>query len=152
MKLQVISENRMFDTVLDFAVLDRSNYLQAASFGGLQTAVSAVGASIVHGLDSAVVAGDNSKLAHARFGHYKRFESPLGNDLHHGFVLTKDAVYTEEPESPVVLAPDGDISEAVGKYIAARYTLPVEWSRTDQPGEIAFHRSGRHIASYRRLA
>ncbi|MCL6478137.1 MAG: hypothetical protein K6T65_06945 [Peptococcaceae bacterium] len=60
-------------------------------------------------------------------GMYKKFESKVG-DIYHCLVLHKAAVFNEEKvTNPIIIAKDGDLRKAVGKYLAAKYPLPVEW-------------------------
>ena len=126
MKLTITQDKRKFEVYLHFAVLE-GDCLLAASFAGLQTAVGAVSASIVCGYEGKIVAGGETTPFYTRLTGYRRFQAPLNDELHHGLVLTKDAVFYEESPAPVILAHDGDIKTAVGKYLAARYGLPQEW-------------------------
>jgi hypothetical protein len=58
---------------------------------------------------------------------YKRFDTKVG-DIYHCLILHKAAIFNEEKiTNPVIVAPDGDIRKAVGRYLTAKYPLPIEW-------------------------
>jgi hypothetical protein len=128
MEIYVINNNRAFSGQLHFVVYDNTSTLIAASFAGIDTSVRAISASALEGRDMRVIEGGKSVLEiHCVYGEYRRIERTVNGPITHGLVLKKAAVFDEQHEAPVVLAPDGNIRRAVGRYMMARYALPQEW-------------------------
>lgn len=124
-EIKVVASKRVFYAPLHFAVV-QGDYLMAASFGGLESTVRAISASVIEGRP--VELGDvyNRQDFKTEKGSYRKVERKSG-DIFHGFVLHKAAVFEENSECPLILAQDGDVERAVGQYLSARYTLPVVW-------------------------
>ncbi|OPX89427.1 MAG: hypothetical protein A4E53_01504 [Pelotomaculum sp. PtaB.Bin104] len=128
MKIQIDDAGRTFECVLHFAG-HLGGTLYAASFAGTGTAVWAIAAGIIQGRRTLII-GDDGKIMNVlspTMGMYKKFESKVG-DIYHCLVLHKAAVFNEEKvTNPIIVAQDGDIRKAVGRYLTAKYPLPVEW-------------------------
>jgi hypothetical protein len=130
MYITIKQEGREFKAHLHFAVLDDWDFLIAASFAGNYTAVKAVEASIIYGLQGAIELDTGEVIpVRAKFGEYRRGSFVHENGVVHGMVISKKAVFADNRDfpDPVVIAPDGDLETAVGRMLAARYLLPGEW-------------------------
>lgn len=125
MYIMVDSVSRQFKAWLHWAIYDGYR-LYAASFAGIPSAVTAVSASIIEGRRVVLLGEDIRKELFFNKGGGRRIEK-LINGLSHAVVLSKDAVYEDASQSYVILAPDGDIKKAVGRYLAAKFALPQEW-------------------------
>lgn len=123
-----MSNSRSFSGQLHFVVYDDTNSLIAASFAGLDTSVRAISASVLEGRTMKVLEGGNNPLElRCIYGEYRRNDRSINGPITHGFVLHKAAVYDNQHEAPIILAPDGDIRRKAGQYMMARYALPQEW-------------------------
>lgn len=130
MELIIESVGRRFSVLVDYLVTESDKYgetIVAASFGGNQTAVSAVAASIISGFSAKLTIEGMEISLKSRFGGYKKVTGHLNNRVHHCIVISKDAVFQSKSENPVVLAFDGNLSAAVGNFLSARCSLPREW-------------------------
>lgn len=117
---------RGFIATLHFAVLADEELL-AASVADSEAVVQAVTSSIIEGRNAMIC--DDQRTIYLRTlpgGSYRRVIKASG-DVFHGVILAKNCVFNDDPEAPVILAPNGDIKAAVGRYLAARYALPPEW-------------------------
>ncbi|MCF8023313.1 MAG: hypothetical protein K9L17_11530 [Clostridiales bacterium] len=123
MKIRTQETERQFECILHFATgcLD----LYCASFAGPATAVWSITSNIKNGRRIEVV-DDNGELIKMYVpdkGRYRSVEKKVG-DIYHGFVCLK-----EDSEKPVIIAPDGDVKSAAGKYITRKYPVPREWEQ-----------------------
>lgn len=128
MELQVVSSGRSFSGYLHYVILDDTDYLVVASYAGFETAVRAISSSVIEGRNITVLQdGKSPVFLQTLAGEYRRVEKQVNGPIFHGVMLGKAAVFEENKETPVVIAWDGDIRNAVGRFMAARYTLPREW-------------------------
>lgn len=128
MKIWVSGKDQNFGAELAWAVYDRANCLVAASYCALPTAARAVFAALASGQSPRLVREDQTVVyLGARRGDYVRVEQALVGGLVHTVVLHRSCLFREQHETPVVLALDGDLDRAVGKYLAARFGLPRVW-------------------------
>jgi hypothetical protein len=100
-----------------------------ASMGGLETSIVAVTSALIEGRSATVVTDDNTVLnLYAENGAYKRVVKMSGHTCH-GILLHKSSVFEEEAasHSPVIIAKNGDLQEALGQFLSAKYALPKEW-------------------------
>lgn len=128
MKIWVSGKDQNFGAELAWAVYDPANFLVAASYCALPTAARAVFAALASGQNPRLVREDQTVVyLGARRGEYARAEQALGGGLVHTVVLHRSCLFREQHETPVVLALDGDLDRAVGRYLAARFGLPRVW-------------------------
>lgn len=128
MKIRIDEAGRTFECVLHFSG-NQGNTLYAASFAGTGSAVWGVASNILMGRRVSISGDDGMtiKILTTIPNGYRRFDTKVG-DIFHCLILHKSAVFNEEKiTNPVIVAPDGDIRKAVGKYLTAKYPLPVEW-------------------------
>lgn len=138
MQVIVQQKERYFTALAHFAVFDTNSHkLLAVSFIGRATSVSAVAASIITGYSVDIVNGQTKHQLRIPYGaKSRRFERKI-SELYHGIVMVEQCGFYRDGEDKdankagdaVVLAPDGDIPAAVGRYLCAKYHLPDEWSR-----------------------
>lgn len=140
MKLRTVSDGRAFRAQLHFAVYDDTDYLVAASFADFDTTVRAMSSSIIEGREATIVQDNHPPISlKCLSGDYKRVidgkedyhSNNQKRDTHNPIVscvvMAKASVFNENHEVPVIIAPDGDIARAVGKFLIARFALPDEW-------------------------
>lgn len=126
MEISVSDAKRAFSVTAHFVLL-MDGFLQAASFGGLETSVRAVAASIIEGRKVTLIEYNNLRNTYStEKGNYAKIERKAG-DIYHGLVLHKAEVFNEEHPSPIIIAWDGNLDKAIGEYLVARYTLPATW-------------------------
>jgi len=128
--------DRVFETPFHFVVRDKEKKVYAASVIGYLTQTRGLFASMVEERLLKVDAVTHGTL---KGGNYRRIERSLNDDVVHTIILHKSAFYNElvatdkdvtEDEKevyPLILATDGDLSTAAGKYLAARFGLADEW-------------------------
>ncbi|MHB1417967.1 MAG: hypothetical protein ACYCX4_00025 [Bacillota bacterium] len=127
MYLHVTASQRSFSVELHWAILDSADFLVAASFGGIGTAVKAVSAAMIEGRSTEIVMDDRTRRAvHLSRGDYRKVERQVDTTAH-GVILQKAAVYEENKSTPIVIAIDGNVKKAIGDMLAARYALPQIW-------------------------
>lgn len=132
MDISVIGAGRSFNAQLHYLVyerLEKKNFLITASYGGIDTGARAITAALIEGRSFTVRFDNNqSQYFEALAGTYRRVDKVVNGPIVHCSVINKAMIFEENQElPPVVLAPDGDIRNAVGRFMAARFTLPKEW-------------------------
>ncbi|MGB9803105.1 hypothetical protein, partial [Desulfofundulus sp.] len=126
MKIYSIGTGRTFECVLHFAGY-LAGYLYIASFAGTPSAVWGLSANIIEGREIVIEDGSGKEIyLYTLGGQYRRVESRTG-DVYHCVVLHKSAVSSDDSPNPLVVAEDGDIDKAVGRYLTAKYPVPPEW-------------------------
>lgn len=127
MKIKSDGIGRTFECVLHFAGYAGST-LYAASFAGSSSAVWAVASNILEGHSASLYDQDDDfiRILYPERGGYKKLETKVG-DIYHCMIVHKSAVFSENSTKPIILAPDGDIKKAVGRYVSSRFTVPPEW-------------------------
>jgi hypothetical protein len=104
-----------------------------ASYVGLPEAVTAVSASVLEGRE---LSYKNQGYIRSNGDPYKRIERPMGmGDVAHGcvynsvFELTAIEALPEADQfnRALLLAPDGNIAQAVTDHVISRFGLPREW-------------------------
>ncbi|MCL6477860.1 MAG: hypothetical protein K6T65_05540 [Peptococcaceae bacterium] len=118
---------RTFECVLHFAGHSHTQ-LYVASFAGPASAVTALAANIIEGRRTVIV-NDAGRVMYGFYpisGQYKRIETKVG-DIYHCMVIHKSAVFGENSPNPTIIAEDGDVRKAVGRYMTARFPVPPEW-------------------------
>ena len=136
MQIKILDENKEFSAKLHFAVIDPDKAIVCASFAGLNTAVNAIESAIICGIEGEITRDGETPISfRSRFGHYKRGQHQGGNGITHGMIIDKNALFevnkealnNNRPVNPIIVAPNGNIEEMVGKFLTACYALPPEW-------------------------
>lgn len=142
MEVVVNQFERQFSAIAHFAIFEdypqsnsQTTKLIALSYVGRSTPVSAVSASIISGY-TIELQNKNEKIrmymstltSKNKDGVCKRFEKKM-NNLYHGVVLSKECDFYSEDDSNVILAPDGDIKGAAGKFLKTKFQLPDIWEQ-----------------------
>lgn len=129
MEIRIVSAGRSFNAQLHFAVYDETEFMVAASYAGLETGTRAITAALIEGRAFTVrVDSEKTVYLKALAGGYRRVDKVANGPIIHSLVLSKSAIFEENNDlPPVVIAFDGDIKTAIGKFMAARFTLPKEW-------------------------
>lgn len=127
MEISVIDKGRRFFSQVHLVIVGRPEMLIAASIGGLETSVNAITAALIEGRPCYIESDNNLSLRLDAFpGEYKRVIRKVDYTAH-GLILHKSAVFNEEDPRHVILAEDGNIRHAVGKYLSKKFALPGEW-------------------------
>ena len=135
MEINIVSSGRAFQAQLHYMIYEKlidKRFLVAASYGGLDIATRAITAALIEGRPFSIRMDDSKTIYFETItGSYRRVDKAVNGPIVHSSILNKAMIFEENQEMPpVVLAPDGDISTAVGKFITARFTLPKEWLQT----------------------
>jgi len=127
LKIKVDDIGRTFECALHFAAYSGLNLL-IVSFAGPGTAVQAVKSNIAAGRKTRIFNEDDEEIGFfdPPRGMYRSMERKSG-DVFHAIVLHKSAVFNENPTNPTIIAPDGDIRTAVGRFITSKFAVPSEW-------------------------
>ncbi|AEG14544.1 DEAD-like helicase [Desulfofundulus kuznetsovii DSM 6115] len=126
MKIYSSGAGRTFECVLHFAGY-LAGYLYIASFAGTSSAVWGLSANIIEGREIVIEDESGRRIyLDTLGGQYRRIESKTG-DVYHCVVLHKSAVFSENSPNPLIVAEDGDIDKAVGRYLTAKFPVPPEW-------------------------
>ncbi|MCL6560819.1 MAG: hypothetical protein K6U74_18895 [Firmicutes bacterium] len=124
--IKVNSEGRTFECALNFALIN-DNMLFVASYAGQPSAVWAISACATEGRRITVIDDDDRRYElFTNAGMYRRVERKVG-EIWHGMIIHKHAVYYENCQMPVIVAPNGDVKTAVGKFIVSKFAVPSEW-------------------------
>lgn len=126
-KILSVGEGRSFECALHFAVVDKNltcPTLYAASFVGYPSAAWAIDAAIKTG---STVVIDTERAAECYPASGLRTLQKKVGAYYHILVLPSTCFGTDESFRTVVLAWDGDIKTAVGRYLAKKFSLPWEW-------------------------
>jgi hypothetical protein len=134
MEINIVSSGRAFSAQLHYLIcekLEDKKYLVAASYAGLDTGTRAITAAIIEGRPFSVREDNKIKYFETLKGNYRRVDKAVNGPVVHSLIFNKAMIFGENQETPpVVLAPDGDIKTAVGKFMMARFALPKEWVDT----------------------
>lgn len=125
MQIKVKGIGRTFQCVLHFAAYSGLNLL-AASFAGPATSVWGVSSNIMNGRDVSILDEESEIRLYPVKGMYKSIEKKSG-DVYHCLIFHKSALLNEDFTRPTIIAPDGDIRKATGRYITTKFAVPVEW-------------------------
>lgn len=123
-KISTYENERKFECDLHFAVLTKGRELATVSFIGRFTAVKAITGSIIAGKSLNIVTPDHTmrvtplsmKILHRSVG-----------DACHALLLPES--WLTLSRTPVILAPDGDIKTAVGRYLCKHFPVPVYFEK-----------------------
>ncbi|MCF8012210.1 MAG: hypothetical protein K9L17_13420 [Clostridiales bacterium] len=135
MKIKINNDHKSFSAHLHYAILNSSSTVIAASFVGLNTAVNAIESAFILGSDGEIEHTEGTTHFRTRSGQCKRLSYQAGSGISHGVLLDKNAVYSVNKGTlnangnlnPVIIAPEGNVKEMVGKFLSTIYSLPPEW-------------------------
>lgn len=133
--IEIQTPERNFEGILHYYITDKEKTLISASVMGYETVVKAIFAAIIEKRNSYVAGIQLKSIPNAAY-RYKMKPIGLG-DVYHGILIPRNSVWNditddlaEKPNvEPIILAPDGDISFAVGRYLVKRFHLPDCWEK-----------------------
>lgn len=127
MKIKIDDSDRSFECVLHFAAHIHGE-LVAASFAGPGTSVHSIPYSIMAGRKTIIAKDDDTpiKILYPPKNNFT-FDTAKAGDAHHCVILSRDAMFEAESKTPIILAPEGDVTRAVGDYLVQRFPVPAEY-------------------------
>jgi hypothetical protein len=120
-KIITKGEGRNFECALQFAIINE-NALYGASFVGFPSAAWAVDAALCSQNHINIETNEKSYVLWS--GALRHFERKVGR-FNHILVLPK--FNENDPSRVIVIDWEGNIKQAVGRYMAKKFHLPAEW-------------------------
>lgn len=125
--ISTTEDGKVFTCSLHFAVMTTYGTIAAASFVGRASAARALAAAAIKSsLIKFTIEIPSRPKSEYWFSSVRLFGKKVGSAWH---VLLLPRSWFEPSIEPVILAPDGDLEGAVGRYICSRFAVPLEWER-----------------------
>jgi hypothetical protein len=122
--ISTIDDGKTFTCALHFVVMTRWDTIAAASFVGRSSAVKAVTAAAFTENRELSIEVPSQPTRKGIVLPVQAFTKKVGNAWH---TLLLPKSWLEPSENPIILAPDGDINQAIGRYLCSRFAIPAEW-------------------------